>query len=48
MVLNISIAEEVPETYWKELAEQRRQALDESLHENESVIWFNVFMFSAH
>lgn len=29
--------EEVPESYWKELAEQRRIALNDSLHENEMV-----------
>ena len=29
--------EEVPESYWKEIAEQRRVALNDSLHENEMV-----------
>lgn len=33
----VSCTEEVPESYWKELAEQRRIALNDSLHENEMV-----------
>lgn len=33
----ILFIEEVPEVYWKDLAEERRKALDESLHENEMV-----------
>ncbi|XP_048763819.2 geminin-like [Ostrea edulis] len=32
---DLMVSEEVPETYWKELAEQRRIALNDSLHENE-------------
>ena len=35
--LNLSIIDEVSESYWKELAEERRKALNESLHENEQV-----------
>ncbi|XP_061182426.1 geminin-like [Saccostrea echinata] len=31
----LMVSEEVPESYWKELAEQRRVALNDSLHENE-------------
>ncbi|XP_052687755.1 geminin-like isoform X1 [Crassostrea angulata] len=32
---DLMVSEEVPESYWKELAEQRRMALNDSLHENE-------------
>ncbi|XP_022318278.2 uncharacterized protein LOC111121338 [Crassostrea virginica] len=32
---DLMVSEEVPESYWKELAEQRRIALNDSLHENE-------------
>lgn len=31
------ISDEVSESYWKELAEERRKALNESLHENEQL-----------
>ncbi|XP_062576741.1 geminin-like [Saccostrea cucullata] len=31
----LMVDEDVPESYWKELAEQRRVALNDSLHENE-------------
>ncbi|XP_063440595.1 geminin-like [Mytilus trossulus] len=34
---NMLVSEEIPETYWKDLAEERRKALDESLHENEQL-----------
>lgn len=34
---NMLVSEEIPESYWKELAEERRKALDESLHENEQL-----------
>ena len=32
-----AIVEEISEDYWKDLAEERRKALDESLVENEQV-----------
>ncbi|XP_076102789.1 uncharacterized protein LOC143071956 [Mytilus galloprovincialis] len=34
---NMLVSEEIPESYWKDLAEERRKALDESLHENEQL-----------
>ncbi|KAK3091969.1 hypothetical protein FSP39_024089 [Pinctada imbricata] len=34
-VFELMVQEEVPESYWKEVAEQRRVALNDSLHENE-------------
>lgn len=34
---DLMINEEIPETYWKQLAEERRLALNDSLHENESL-----------
>ncbi|CAC5373793.1 GMNN [Mytilus coruscus] len=34
---NMLVSEEIPESYWKELAEERRKALNESLHENEQL-----------
>lgn len=30
-------SEDIPENYWQDMAERRREALDESLHENEKV-----------
>ena len=33
----LMVNEEVPENYWKELAEQRREALNETLEENEQL-----------
>lgn len=34
-VHDLLVSDTVPESYWKELAEQRRLALEETLHENE-------------
>ena len=44
------VSEPVPETYWKEIAEQRRLALNDTLEENKSVNmdagnWLDKSMF---
>ncbi|XP_033738670.1 geminin-like [Pecten maximus] len=34
---DLMVNEEIPENYWRDLAERRREALDESLNENEQL-----------